>query len=96
MPHPILSVLRDDEDATDRLTVSIEYRPEHDRFHVGVSEESNGRKSLASTWVEVPKGGDLTAIGEVLRDLCTAWLMAPNFVPGLVLRVAVLDYFTSA
>lgn len=95
MPHPVLSVLRDDEDATATLTVSVQYHPEHDRFRVGVSDRSDGRRSMASTWVEVPKGGDLTEIGGVLRDLAVAWLMAPNFVPGLVLRVAVLDHFTS-
>lgn len=95
MPHPLLSVLRGQEDLTSTLTVSVEYDGEHDRFHVGVMSLDQGRRSLASTWVEVPKGGDLAEIGGVLRDVAYAWLMAPNFVPGLVLRVAVLDHFTA-
>lgn len=94
MPHPILALLREQEDLTATLTVSVQYDGEHDRFHVGVQHLDNGRRTLASTWVEVPKGGDLTEIGGVLRDLAYGWLMAPNFVPGLALRVAVLDHFT--
>lgn len=95
MPHPILSVLRSEEHLTSSLTVSVQYDGEHDRFRVGVSDLNDGRRAYAATWVEVPKGGDLTEIGGVLRDLAVAWLMAPNFVPGLVLRVAVLDHFTA-
>lgn len=95
MPHPILSLLRDEEDLTSTLTVSVKYDGENDRFHVGVNSLDNRRRAMASTWVEVPKGGDLCEIGGVLNDLATAWLMAPNFVPGLVLRVAVLDHFAA-
>lgn len=95
MPHPVLSVLRDEEHTTDTLTVSLQYDGENDRFRVGIADQSNGRKSFASCWVEVPKGGDIVEVGGVLRDLVYAWLMSPNFVPGLVLRVAILDHFTA-